>query len=238
MNRRRPFNRTPDYTGEPLSSLGKKELMNLAYYLYQITDGMHNEQIFNNENAYKMFFSLVKLLEVTDRFYEILEVKIQDLENEGLLNLYVETEDEETGMKRSRRHYKYFEDYDISDVLEVEITEAGEPSRNYFRCLFCEQKGTFAKLLGYTFFSDLPPVSCMDSCSKISIPKAVKKNAESYEQIKFLSDAFELSVNESRYLLQRYRRSTIQGYGDLIDSLVKNPRDKYCKLLGISSSEY
>lgn len=44
MNRRRPFNRTPDYTGEHLSSLEKKELMNLAYYLYQITDGMHNEQ--------------------------------------------------------------------------------------------------------------------------------------------------------------------------------------------------
>ncbi len=227
-------------------NLDKKESMVLAYYLFELSKGSANNVIFERDVFLSMVEQLVTSLSLENRFREVMKAYISDLlENEKLTNFDLEEEipvpdDDSTRShilyerkKRLQKTCDYKEDESISRIKDFETFT--EDEKDFYRILYTANEGVFPQLIYNTFFT-----SGKINIFKIQreIPERWVKNALDVSRLNFMVKELGLTNNEAKYLMFRYRKSTIDSLDEICNILTKNSNELYTKLLKINKSDF
>lgn len=233
--------------GCPLTELNANEKIITAYYLYLITEKSNNISIGEDIGIYKFLFNLVNYSGKKDKFKKILQDLVEHYEEKGILkpipkkignsifedNKFLENCPDEKNCEDDleiqfpiyhednyiQRHFNFDED-DINQI-------------NFYRCLMCEESGTFAKIVALTFFMKNPDVAK----KSFTIPKRIIDCAADISSIEFLQKELSLSKNECLYILIRYRKATIKNLDEIMMEHSSSAHELYSTLMNISAKE-
>ncbi len=236
--------------GCTIASLDANEKITAAYYLYQITRNIPNEELSEDSTVLTFFQNLIHASNKKEKFSKILHHYIQNAEKKHLLKKLPEEQinedsdsDQEQQSYSTRQDNSYttetfsfpYYDADIEIRRQYDIDESAPDSINLYRCLESENIGTVSRLVALTFFIKNP--ECAIEKGTFTIPRHFKDIAMDTKPVNFLQQELSLSKLECLYILIRYRKATIEKLDYIISEYSTSAQNFYSTLLDSSIKE-
>ncbi len=234
--------------GKGIENISEVDILASVAYLFLLTKDSVSKFDNSDDEAFGFVRKAAEKLECLDRLNQVTQDYVKLLLKHKVLHPYVmpETEDDldderysPVQRRKFARDNESFKDFKFEEDVEIDnqmcLMDLSENLRNYYRVMFAGGKKMFSQILYYTFFSK----------AKVSItqyhntlPVNVDKKINDTSSLDFMIKELELSDEEARYLLLRYRKLIIEELTDALNSYSQNSLELYTKALGISKKQY
>ena len=222
-----------------IQSLPVSECYALAYYMYGMFINYEDSDL--PSDYIDTFFKLVKKANLQDHFEAVMNEKIEEMKQNGLLTPIEkdeitedDTEEDDVAIEFRERNgrvrifrdskikYEYNEDKFVDDEIPRDLATKKSYALNFYRWLILseEGEGAFSQIISKTF---------LDGKSFENLPKKVKKILDDLSLIQFIIDAVELSKNEAKILILLYRINTISEVKDIFNREIYDKIMDYCE---------
>lgn len=240
---RRGYNNDRRTYGNSITNLSKDECLSMAFYLFEISKNVHNDEMLENESFLNLLAQLSVGCGVQDRLIQVLDENVEYLIANNHLH-YAPAEDEEVDeenlsraerLQRKRKSECLFEE-DEKFMQYVNYRTLSEAERNFYRIIVAAgSKGSYAQMIYNVMFTAGKPNFHKNY---ENAPVRVIKKARNTSKVDFIKKELGLSDNETGYLLIRYRKAIYESFDDICNQIVKNSYELYTKVLGITKKEF
>lgn len=233
-NRRRLGRLDNKLYGMTIEDISKEELLCSVAYLFLLTQKANTGAL---DLIYPFMEKLVIRLELWQRMEEVLQTYVDFLEKKNILHLCNPNLTEENPMSLRNciendgdpKSIKYEVDKQI-DLYQGELLG---PEKNFYRIMLSKGTGMLSQILYHIFFNKRE-INLERFQNKL--PVRFDYMVSNTSKLDFLKKELELSEEEARYLLFRYRKLTIEGFAEVLDSFGYNSLYLYKTVLGITQS--
>lgn len=230
-----------------IEDIDSSDAIAAAGYLYLVTLGTGNRKISKIDESFYILEKLAEKLNLSERLNNVLEIFLDYNVKTGILHFIPESDNSETGNednnlgmrqrymreRNSRCNFVYTVDKEIANY--VNFRELPAEYLSFLRLTYTYGKNMYSQIIYYTFFTKgkiLPDKICS------SIPPRVGKIVFDTSKLRFLQKELNLTDKETSYLLIRFRKSTIEVLGELMNQFSENSTELYMKLLDVSKKEF
>ena len=235
-NRRRLGRLDNKLYGMNIEDISKEDLLCSIAYLFLLTQNFNTGAL---DVIYPFIEKLVIRLELWQRMEEVLQTYVDFLEKKNILRLCNPNLTEEKPMSLRNciendgdpKSIKYEVDKQI-DLYQGELLG---PEKNFYRIMLSKGKGMLSQILYHIFFNKRE-IKLERFQNKL--PVRFDYMVSNTSKLDFLKKELELSEEEARYLLFRYRKLTIEGFAEVLDSFGYNSLYLYKTVLGITQSQF
>ena len=235
-NRRRPGRMDNKLYGMNVEDISKEDLLCSVAYLFLLTQNANTGAL---DAIYPFIEKLAGRLELWQRMEEVMQTYVDFLEKKNILRLYNPNSTE--GKPMSLRNYiENDEDpksikYDVDKQIDLYQGELCGAEKNFYRIMLSKGKGMLSQILYHIFFNkrEINLERFQDK-----LPVRIAYIMSNTSKVDFLKKELELSEEESKYLLFRYRKVIIEGFTDVLDSFGYNSMYLYKKVLGITQAQF
>ncbi len=222
--------------GMNVEDISKEEILSSVAYLFLLTQNANSGSL---DVIYPFIEKLVLRLGLWERMNEVLQTYVDFLEKKQILRLCNPNSPE--GKPRSLR--SCIEDDEASEAPKYEVDKQIEiyqgnlvgEERNFYRIMLSKGTGMLSQILYHIFFNKRE--MNFERFQSV-LPVRIAYIMSNTSKVDFLKDELNLSDEEARYLLFRYRKLTIDGFAEVLDSFGYNSMYLYKTVLGINQSQF
>ncbi len=235
-NRRRSGRMDSKLYGMNIEDISKEDLLCSIANLFLLTQSFNNGAL---DVIYPFIEKLVIRLELWQRMEEVLQTYVDFLEKKNILRLCNPNLTDENPMSLRNciendgdpKSIKYEVDKQI-DLYQGELLG---PEKNFYRIMLSKGKGMLSQILYHIFFNKRE-INLERFQNKL--PVRFDYMVSNTSKLDFLKKELELSEEEARYLLFRYRKVIIEGFAEVLDSFGYNSLYLYKTVLGVTQNQF
>ncbi|MBR3544105.1 MAG: ATP-binding protein [Treponema sp.] len=202
--------------GMSIEDISKDDLLSSVAYLFLLTQNANAGAL---DVVFAFIEKIVLRLGLWERMAEVLQKYVVFLEEKKIL----------------RRCDAIRDIYDIDQQIELYHGALCGEEKNFYRIMLSNGTGKLSQILFHIFFNKYE-VNFERFQSELTVRFAyiVSNTAK----VDFLKKELDLSEEEARYLLFQYRKLTIDGFDEVLDSFDYNPAYLCKTVLGITQKEF
>lgn len=223
-NRRRPGRLDNKLYGMNIEDISKEELLCSVAYLFLLTQKANTGAL---DLIYPFMEKLVIRLGLWERMEEVLQKYVKFLEAKNVL-LFCNANSDAARVSEAA-------EYEIDKQIDLYQGELLGPEKNFYRIMLSKGTGMLSQILYHIFFNKRE-INLERFQNKL--PVRFDYMVSNTSKLDFLKKELELSEEEARYLLFRYRKLTIEGFTEVLDSFGYNSLYLYKTVLGITQSQF
>ena len=222
-----------------LPTYTKNEYYALCFYLYNLFLNMKDRYIVDEISfAITAFLDYTKALNKTERLSKIISAEIENFEQQLLL-IPLSAQDNKTrtfgssGIKFSYQDDEFVERR-VNLCANADENLINENLINLYRILLKSENTVFSAIINATIFCNDKKCALPKS---LNLTKKLKEAVFDISKVQFLVDSVNLSETEARYVLLKYRFSTIDWLSVMQSEENTTVKKITPNLLGISIKE-
>lgn len=221
-NRRRLGRLDNKLYGMNIEDISKEELLCSVAYLFLLTQKANTGAL---DLIYPFMEKLVIRLGLWERMEEVLQKYVKFLEAKNVL-LFCNANSDAARVSEAA-------EYEIDKQIELYQGDLVGGEKNFYRIMLSKGTGMLSQILYHIFFNKRE-INLERFQNKL--PVRFDYMVSNTSKLDFLKKELELSEEEARYLLFRYRKLTIEGFAEVLDSFGYNSLYLYKTVLGITQS--
>ena len=219
-----------------IEDISKEDILCSVAYLFLLTQKSNTGAL---DLIYPFMEKLVIRLGLWERMEEVLQKYVDFLESKKILRLC----DSKNAENKPRSLRSCIEDDEASEAPKYEVDKQIEiyqgdlvgEEKNFYRIMLSKGTGMLSQILYHIFFNKRE-INLERFQNKL--PVRFDYMVSNTSKLDFLKKELELSEEEACYLLFRYRKLTIEGFAEVLDSFGYNSLYLYKTVLGITQSQF
>jgi len=223
-NRRRLGRLDNKLYGMNIEDISKEELLCSVAYLFLLTQKANTGAL---DLIYPFMEKLVIRLGLWERMEEVLQKYVKFLEAKNVL-LFCNANSDAARVSEAA-------EYEIDKQIELYQGDLVGGEKNFYRIMLSKGTGMLSQILYHIFFNKRE-INLERFQNKL--PVRFDYMVSNTSKLDFLKKELELSEEEARYLIFRYRKLTIEGFAEVLDSFGYNSLYLYKTVLGITQKQF